>query len=375
MTDMRRDLRSLRVLGLALPLLVAACTPASEADTRAAQLLGELHEGWNHVDGGEETACAHGSDYSFWFRPGDPERVAIYFEGGGACWLGENCALDRNPTYDPAVDDSDAPPSEGIFDYEEPTNPIRSWSALYIPYCTGDVHLGSATVSYFLPAHDSLPASSVVIRHQGDTNARAALDWLYERVVRPTEVLVTGVSAGSLGSAVHAHDVATHYSDARVTQLGDASGGYRAPEAAARVLRTWGGETTLQRFEGLDAAHATFETFYTDEAMHNDNLRMAQINYHEDEVQLGFLQLLGVSDVPLIELLDANLDEIAMASPSFRAYMLPGSEHGIIRSDAFYSASVDGVTLRDWTAALLAGNDVPSVTCSVCRTTSSTQKP
>jgi len=37
---------------------------------------------------GGETLCADGGEYAFWFRPGDPGRVSIYFEGGGACWRG-----------------------------------------------------------------------------------------------------------------------------------------------------------------------------------------------------------------------------------------------------------------------------------------------
>jgi len=349
-----------------LALAIAACAPYDESADVATSLLAELDAGWNHIEGPDHTDCSHGTDFSFWFKPGDTGKLAVYFQGGGACWMGEICALDRTPSYDPSVDESDHPPEEGIFDFDEAENPIRDWSVLFVPYCTGDIHVGAATVTYDVAATDSLPARSFEIRHQGNENVGAALSWLYDRVVAPDEVLVTGVSAGSLGSAFHAHSIAQHYPDARVVQLGDASGGYRAPDAIQGLLDIWGGNTTLAAFSAIDD-QLTFETLYEDAARSTTNLRMAQINYHEDEVQLGFLGLMGIRDEPLIELLDANLEEIAEASPSFRHYMLPGSVHGILRNDAFYEATVDGVGLRDWTANLIAGEAVESIECEVCR--------
>jgi Pectinacetylesterase len=347
-------------------LAIAACAPPDEAADHAESLLADLDAGWNHVEGLDETDCSHGTDFSFWFKPGETDKLAVYLQGGGACWMGEICALDRSPTYDPTVDDSDHPPEEGIFDFDEAENPIRDWSILFIPYCTADVHIGATNATYDVAANDSLPARSFEIRHQGRANVEATLNWVYDRIVSPAEVLVTGVSAGSLGSAVYAHSVAEHYPDARVVQIGDAAGGYRGPEAVAGLLEAWGAGPTVAAFASVDEP-VTFETLYKDAARSTTNLRMAQINYDQDEVQLGFLGLIGIPNQPLIGLLDANLAEISDASPSFRHYILQGSTHGILRNDAFYDANTDGVRLSDWTASLIAGEDVASVDCEVCR--------
>jgi hypothetical protein len=347
-----------------LALSLGACAPEESSDP-----FEGLEEGWNRVATSEPAACSHGSEYSFLFRPADPERVAVFFQGGGACWMGEICALDRQPTYRPTLDDLDeALPREGIFDFANPDNPIAGWSVLFVPYCSGDVHVGSTTRAYEVEANDSLPARSFEIRHAGLNNTRTALEWLYTRVTSPSEVLVTGVSAGSLGSAVHAHAIARHYPEARVVQLGDAAGGYRAGSSTiARLMHTWGAEKTLADFPSIDPDDFTFEDFYRVGASPADNLRMAQINYDADEVQLGFLALLGVRDRPLLELLDANLADIQRDSPTFRSYVAPGTEHGVLREAAFYDVEVDGVSLRDWTADLVAGADIGSVACAACR--------
>lgn len=359
----RRQPSFMRFLAVASGVLVmTSCGGGDDAEPFTGLTIG-----WNQITAPDHTGCAHGTDFSFWFRPASTEKVAIYFQGGGACWMGEICALDRSPSYDPFVDESDAPPPTGIFDFRAEENPIRDFSVLFVPYCTADVHVGTATRTYEVAANDSLPAGTVEIRHSGLANATAALEWMYGRITDPRQILVTGVSAGALGSSVHAHDVAAHYPDADVVQLGDAAGGYRAPDAVGSVLTSWGADETLERVTGRAVDEWSFETVYMGEARRADNLRMAQINYHEDEVQLGFLALLGRPDVRLLDLLDANLDEIEASSSDFASYLLPGTRHGIIRDDVFYQATVDGVRLRDWTAALIDGVEVQSVDCSACR--------
>jgi hypothetical protein len=345
---------------LSLPLLVClfACSDDPFAD---------LEEGWNHIVAGGETICSDGSEYSFWFRPGSTNALTVYMQGGGACWFGEICALDRSPTYDPAVDEEDTPAPRGIFDFDNAENPIAEHSVLFIPYCTGDVHVGDRVVTYEVEANDSQPARSFDIQHRGVRNAQAALDWLYARVTDPSIVLVTGTSAGALGSSFHAPVIAAHYSDARVEQLGDAAGGYRG-DPIPSTLQTWGNPSVTPEWpEYADADSTDFVTYYIAAGTHASNLRLSQINIHADQVQLDFLRLEGIDDVPLVELLDANLAEISAALPAFRSYMIPGDTHGIVRSNEFYEVEVDGVRLRDWLAGLVAGEEIAMVACEECR--------
>jgi len=363
-----KHLRQLaRGLGIAIAIVtLSACAPATP-DTGRSETFEGLSDGWNRIPGGAESSCAYGTEYSFWFKPSETEKVAIYFQGGGACWMGEMCALDRSPTYDPFVDESDIPPSTGIFDFKSAENPIKDWSVLFVPYCTADVHVGNSKQEYNFAANDSLPAGTVEIRHWGSRNTNAALEWLYERISDPAKILVTGVSAGSIGSAVYAHEIAERFPKADVVQLGDASGGYRVPSVVPSLLSAWGAVETLERSTRQTPDSWSFESVYLSDNLREPNLRMAQINYHEDEVQRYFLTLMGQRGIRLMDLLEANLSEIGAGSSEFSSYLIPGSDHGIIREDQFYEVMVDGVRLRDWTADLISGETLESVDCGVCR--------
>jgi len=238
-------------------LWVCACSSGAD-ESSPENVFADLSEGWNQIAAHDETACSDDSDFSFWFHPADTERVVIYFQGGGACWAGELCALDRSPTYDHTVDESDLPGNQGIFDRDNPENPVGTWSVLFIPYCTGDVHLGTQTATYKVAANDSRPARTFEIQHRGVGNVEAALGWMYDRITAPTVVLVTGVSAGAIGSAYHAPSVAEHYTEARVVQIGDAAGAYRSPTVPS-LLDRWGASIPGLA-EAAAAARAAFET-------------------------------------------------------------------------------------------------------------------
>ena len=101
--------------------------------------------GWRMIDGGDETGCAFGTPYSFFYRPGaDPTRLLIYFQGGGACWSWVSCS----GMFDTSVERSELAELRGIFDFANPENPFRDYSTLFVPYCTGDVHVGTVERTY-----------------------------------------------------------------------------------------------------------------------------------------------------------------------------------------------------------------------------------
>ena len=55
---------------------------------------------------GGDTICSDGSPYRFFVHRGDPSKLLIEFEGGGACWSGATCEADvynKTVTSDPEV--------------------------------------------------------------------------------------------------------------------------------------------------------------------------------------------------------------------------------------------------------------------------------
>jgi len=99
---------------------------------------------WVKILGGGKTRCARGGKYAFWVRKGDPQRLLIFFQGGGGCFDERTCAL-GSTWFDDRVDAGDDPElNGGILDLTDTRNPFRSWSVVYIPSCTGDVTWGRA---------------------------------------------------------------------------------------------------------------------------------------------------------------------------------------------------------------------------------------
>ncbi len=75
----------------------------------------------------------------------------------------------------------------------------KGYDVVYMPYCTGDVHVGNNVVTYTDPAGVNPP---ITWRHVGYNNTRKALDYLHTRFPTIGKLLVSGFSAG--GTATNA---------------------------------------------------------------------------------------------------------------------------------------------------------------------------
>ena len=205
-----RSLRPLLLAVMALVLLAAACggddssgeaaadttaptddTTADGSDYAAVAAAAEWEE---HVPGGD-CQCADGSEFSFWSREGDPEKVVLFFQGGGACFTAEMCSF-TDGTYTVQADGSQVTlGSAGVFDAANEANPFRDYSFVFVPYCTGDIHLGDAVHDY---------GGGLSVAHKGYANASAGLDYVVENFPDASEVFVTGSSAGGVPSPMFA---------------------------------------------------------------------------------------------------------------------------------------------------------------------------
>ncbi|MEO8450328.1 MAG: pectin acetylesterase-family hydrolase, partial [Gemmatimonadota bacterium] len=175
--------------------------------------------------------CPAGTPWQFWIHRGRLDRVLFYLEGGGACWTPGTCDLKGRATFDPSVDEQDNPANaDGILKLDQPANPFRGWSVVFVPYCTADVHLGTRTVTY---------EPGITIDHRGAANVRDALAWVKKQLPGLTRIVVAGGSAGAIPTPVYAARLAGMYPTAAVTGIGDGAGGYRSP-AIAGILVRWG---------------------------------------------------------------------------------------------------------------------------------------
>jgi hypothetical protein len=247
----------------------------------------------------------------------------------------------------------------GLLDVANDANPVRDYTMVFIPSCTGDVHLGTRQVDYEVKGSDK----TISIRHGGGANLEAVLDWVFTNIRNPRTVFVAGVSTGAIASPVVAERVSRHYPRARIVQLGDGAGGYHT-DAVPGILSEWGATDYLAddpAFRSTDSASFTFERMYTAAARVAPRVHYAQVNTTEDATQLLFLSMLGVKNMPLVKQLNAAYEEIRESVPSFRSYTAPGKMHTILRSNALYTTTVDGVAFKDWLTALVNGEEVDAV--------------
>jgi hypothetical protein len=304
-------------------------------------------------------ACARGRGYAFWLHRGSSKHLLLYFQDGGGCWSYETCAPGsgyfqdnlRSPT-DPRL------PESGILDFHDRRNPFRTFSAVYIPYCTGDVHWGN-NVQRYSDGH----GNALTIHHVGFANDRRVLGWTYRRFHAPRQVFVTGCSAGSVGSAVWAPYVMRHYPRAQVNQLGD-SLAFVFPRAvdirsgwrADRNLPAW-----IPRMSTLDPTALTMARYYSIVASYYRRHVFSQFAYARDAVQTRYYVALGGRAEDFPSALAQSLAEIRRAATNFHSYVAPGDSHCVLPLSRFYDTSVGGVPLRRWVAAVAGGRAVRSV--------------
>ena len=367
----------MRYLFFLFLLMAGACSPLVESVEVPAEVVllpavADLDPGWNSLAPGSGTRCALDTEYRFFARAADPDRVLIHLQGGGACSTGRNCDPESEPTYSRDVDETDNPARRptGIFDLQNPANPVADYSLVLIPYCTGDVHLGNRNTTYWIEPEDS-DGYEVPIRHNGYVNAMAVLDWVFANFQAPNEVVVTGSSAGSIPAPFYGQIVAQHYPDARVVALGDAAGSYRRQEAANpnQLINAWRILDVVKRhpgYEEMTREQFGFESLYIVAGRQRPEMRLFQFDAAHDAVQAFFSANAGAEDPDPAPMLAANRAAIRGALDNFAGFTAGGAEHTVLRRSEFYTYEVGGHLFRDWFAAAAAGEPVPDIECTDC---------
>jgi len=138
--------------------------------------------------------CIAGTEYSVFTREGDPKKLLIFLQGGGACWQGfYNCNV---------LAEGQSPPEEGpypgVFDPTSPQNPFDDYSVVYMPYCDGSTFGGDNDVND--PGFLIAPTRY----HRGLRNVSAGMDVAKEMFPRAKQITVMGHSAGGVGAAAFA---------------------------------------------------------------------------------------------------------------------------------------------------------------------------
>lgn len=227
---------------------VAACDPGGEAP-RPLVLVADETWAFIPVDG---MVCADGSQGGVFANRSDrSEDVVLFFRGGGICFDSGTCLFDA-----PMLDGLGADPlaafvdegagRTGIFDRQDPTNPLQDATFLVFPHCTGDFHVGDVQQE-----HDYLGT----LHQRGYRNVTAALGRIVATFPDPARVVVAGFSAGGVGAAGNYHQIANAFArDGRAPPLLMVDAGplmrppYLATSSQAQLRTAWNLDATLGPF-------------------------------------------------------------------------------------------------------------------------------
>jgi hypothetical protein len=285
----------------------------------------------------------------------------FFLDGGGICFDARTCAFVPE-SYDWKVNDDPAT-EDGIFNFARADNPFRDYSFVYVPSCTGDMHLGDATRKY---------SPRLTVEHKGFVNGTAALRYLTDNYPAATKVVVVGKSVGSVAAPVYGGLVADQLPDAQVTVFGAQSGHVPDdPDLNARFLgELWGAYHNMPDWkvnEGLRARDWGPPRFWIQAGLHDPEIVLARFDYAYDKEAAQGAELLGLNPSDLLATIDANEAAIEKAGIVLHSFTAPGDGHGILEWPRFYELEVNGEKLVDWVTKLVAGKAVDDVHCTTCR--------
>jgi len=306
----------------------------------------DVGDGWvKHTfdpDGGDGPICIAGTSFSAFTRAGNPSKLLIMLQGGGACWQ------DFYFCNILAEDQEPPPPPAGIWDFDSPDNPFADYSVVYMPYCDGSVFAGDNDVV------DPNFQLGGVRFHRGLRNLTAGMDLAKATFPKPNRITVAGSSAGGVGATAFAPFLARfeYGNKPKLTVFNDAGpvavNLFDTGAAAARAADWQFGQFYPASCTDCDPLGQA--TAVIDWRLENDStIREAFYETDGDATNRFF------TSVPTQELYRALIlsehGALNAAHPDrYKRFIVSGDDsHTALQSPLFYSQDANGVPLNEWT--------------------------
>lgn len=327
-----------------------------------------------------EPICSRGTPWVHFVKRGTVNRLLVYYQGGGACWDYLTCEAIKTFKQTTGANENPQNATSGFANLSNPENPFKDWHMVVVPYCTGDIHWGDATVEHPFQAVGQPPdpnGPKVTIHHRGFVNAQVAEKWAREHFVDPEEVFVTGSSAGSYGAVMNSlYLQESVYPSAQFEVLGDAGNGIVPQAFIDTQISKWGVEQNLpdwipdlnKPITELDASNllAASARFYP----HNRFANYSAAFDGGSGGQVGFYRVMTQPDNPLLwqtwweascpwnEGMRAQVAASYAGAPAnYRYYIGSGSRHTMWGNNKVYTDTTGGVPrIVDWVQAMRAGS-------------------
>lgn len=317
---------------------------------------------WTPVAG---MRCADGSPTGIGISRGRSDAVLVYLSGGGACWSETACDSSFRSFGAAEFDLLQLLSAGTVADRGLAGNPFATWTMVFVPYCTGDVHAGDSVRSY---------GARGTWQHHGWKNLQAAVQAFTAALPRPAQVVVAGSSAGGFG-ALAAYDLvraewdpaggtsAALVDDSGPTFVGTAM----PPQLLATWWDGWGLDSTIgarcPRCAPLDRGGAgDLSELWPALAQAHPGDRLALVSTTRDDTMRRFFAdpAAGAPPPPMDPLVfEAALDRLAqklgLLGPNVATYRVgapSASYRHALLADSFF---LPGSPLLPWLAALSSG--------------------
>ena len=251
----------------------------------------------------------------------------------------------------------------GIANTGNTGNDLSDWTYVYVPYCTGDLFVGSNRPWYGT-------------KHYGYNNGNAVFQWLKQNVVNPSTTLTTGCSAGGYGAHFWASRIMGHYSGSRNFHLADSAMGVMSRNQFNGFVNNWRLADNLDyenvpAYRNIDLANFNPDDTFTVQllgylAQAFPQSEFAHFTSNADLVQAAFFAAGGGNLFDWTNQFRSILGRVVSMSSNQNAFIAPGSGHCIINSNDFFSTSVQGWTVSDWLFGIINGekSSVDFVDCN-----------
>jgi hypothetical protein len=307
---------------------------------------------WSWVDFSNST-CDEGTPTGLGANLSDSKNLLLFFNGGGACWDAVTCLQLNTSTHGPFTQTQfDALFSRigsgSIFDRQLANNPYKDWNQFFIPYCTGDLHIGNADAVY------TSGSTTKTIHHKGRANTEAFLARIAATFPNPEQVVVTGSSAGGFGAALNYDLIRSTFPNAKVFLLDDSGPLFKSNAMSANLRAAWAKAWNYDAvMDALDpAVKGDYAALYPALARKYPNDRMALLSSLQDQTIRTYLQLSPTAFEAALRDLDAT---VLSPLPNTRSFITPGQAHTMLLNPG--SQSSQGVVLLDWLNQMQGASD------------------
>lgn len=304
-------------------------------------------ETWTWVDV-PGMVCGNGSPTGIMVNLSNrSNHVLLLVEGGGACWEAAPCYGVLVPVAAPHLDGFDASTFDtvrGLFDgnwamqREDPTSALGDASWVFVPYCTGDFHVGTRVATYDVFGPRSM-------HHVGAMNFDAMLARI--SMLSASAVFAVGISSGGYGVQLNLDKIAATFPGAVTHVLAD--GAPLVPFESSR----WGALTTQwqPRFPagctncaaGLDQVATWWKA-----GLPNASSRHGVIASLQDQAIALYLGL----DVGTLDTSTRALGSTMQGTQA--AFMIDSTVHTLLGAPTTMTSTQ--VTLRSWVDAWVTGD-------------------